>query len=153
MKTKLQDATATQIAEYGSTVLNLPNMTHTRGKAVLLSEIGRTGVTPETEIEVGGTPEEVAAATPAVPTERRRPDPEDIVTIVIPQQEIPGGNEPKWVACNDKGMWIPRDQEVSVKYKYVEVLENAVKTIYDTDEMGNRIGSRQVPATPFRRVA
>lgn len=76
------------------------------------------------------------------------------VRIIVQRTEDAGGDEPVPVGVNGRLMLIPRGEEVSVPYPYFEVLQNAVKHIYDPlPEGGISNTPRKVPAYPFQRVA
>jgi len=80
-----------------------------------------------------------------------------MITIRIDTVDEPGGSDPVWVSCNGSGMWIPRGKDVQIKQKYVHILQNAVKTVYDqeTDDAGNPTGQligREVNSYPWRTL-
>ena len=111
-------------------------------------------------------PEKSATKQPAEPeqVQEMEHDPQDpnhpankMETIFIDTVEAPGGEEPVWVQVNGKGIWIPRGKDVEVKHKFVHVLENAVRSVYDqeVDDNGNPTGQiieRKVKAYPWRHV-
>lgn len=76
------------------------------------------------------------------------------VKIIISRTDEAGGDEPVFVSVNGRGMLVPRGEEVEVPYPYFEVLNHAVKDVYEPLKDGgiNPI-PRKVPAYPFQRVA
>lgn len=80
------------------------------------------------------------------------PVPEPMYTIIIDAQDTDGGDEP--VPVNPgRNMWIPRGKECRVKHRYVHVLQNAVRTVYDQPEDSKGpLVPRQVLAYPVRIV-
>jgi hypothetical protein len=77
-------------------------------------------------------------------------------SIIIHNQDGPGGNHAVFVAVNGVGYNIPREIEVSVPVAVIHALENATETRYfremdDGKEFGP-ILSRQVRRFPFYLV-
>lgn len=85
-------------------------------------------------------------------------DPNRKVRIMIQRTEEPGGSDGVIVGVNGTRIFIPRGEPVDVAYKYVHVLENAKKDVFDSavDQNGRMNGlstPRQVLAYPFSYVA
>ena len=75
-----------------------------------------------------------------------RHDSGDKVEVMIPRQEHEvGGMEPVRVSVNGSLMLIPRGQWCAVPRAYAEVLDNAIRTDYLTDQNGAITGSQEIP--------
>lgn len=70
--------------------------------------------------------------------------------VQIDAQEGPGGKEPVQVAVNGTLILVPRGRPVELAEPYVEVLENAEKTVHDYDPEAHTLTPRSVPAYPMR---
>ncbi len=73
-------------------------------------------------------------------------------TIFIDSNEDPGGDQPVWISVNGQGIWVPRGKEVDLKYKFIHVLENAKRTVYEQIEENGPLVPRSVDAYPWRRI-
>lgn len=99
----------------------------------------------------------VRAPTPAEATGGGK-DPNRKVRIMIQRTEEPGGDRPVEVGVNGIKILLPRGEPIEVAYKYVHVLENAIKDTFESavDQNGRMAGlapPRQVLAYPFSYVA
>lgn len=104
--------------------------------------IAASGPTDQT-----GTPPAKPNGTRALRGDTSKNDPQ--VELTINEQEGPAGKRPVFVQVNGRGMLIPRNQRVTVGYRFFEALKNAVKTVHEQEEDGN-ISSRDVPSYPFQ---
>jgi hypothetical protein len=144
MKINIDEATASQLAEFASAHLGLDvhfkqGKDHIRAK---LAQVGFTGA----EIEVADpTPPTAAEAATAAKDEAARRK----IKILIPQQETPGGKEAASVRVNGKVALIKRGQPVDVPEEYVEALNNAKTVQYDIGPNGEPINPTLVPRIPF----
>lgn len=77
-----------------------------------------------------------------------------MVIIYIPAQDKPGGDDPVFVQCNGRAMFIPRNEECPVPVEYVEILRNAVEWEYEVRSDGlGLLPPRSVPSYPFQTIA
>ncbi len=67
------------------------------------------------------------------------------VTIVL--HSTGEDKSPLFVACNGKKITIPRDVECDVEPEFVEILDNAVQTLYDSEQ-----NPTNVRAHPYTRL-
>ncbi len=78
------------------------------------------------------------------------------VVLTIPNEDKPGGSRPVPVAVNGKLILLPRNEEISIAYRYYEALKNAKETRYREvkDVFGNVIDYEpfEVPSYPFNTV-
>lgn len=151
MKIDITEATATQLAEYATVHLGLPNVRHTMGRDKIIALMAQTGFN-QTTIDVDAPePMKVGAANDAAPAAEKR----KMVTIMISVQELPGseGKEPVPVGVNGKVMLIERGKPQTVPVEYVEALRNAVKLSPIVDDNGKLIGMTPVPTYPFSTLS
>lgn len=73
--------------------------------------------------------------------------------INIPTEDREGGARPVYTNHNGKAFLIPRGKPVWVPMEYVNILQNAIETVYDMDENGKIMGEREVPRFNFSQVA
>lgn len=73
-------------------------------------------------------------------------------TIIISTQEGPGGDRPVFVSVNDRPMYIPRGEEVTIPVEFVEVLSNAKQVVYEATDAAGLGKSREVLTYPFQVV-
>lgn len=96
-------------------------------------------------------PHDVAKPAPAGFDITSAADP--IVTLILIEQEGPGGKRDLQVSVNGRLMLLPRGRPIDVPYRYFEALKNAVQTLYDPDpEDKHNLVSREVPSYPFSVV-
>jgi len=69
--------------------------------------------------------------------------------IVVSAAEGEGGDRPVCARVNGVNFLIPRGQKVWVPKRYVEVLQNAVRDVYDNTGNGLSEDPRQVQNYPF----
>lgn len=146
---QIADATATQLAEFASVSMGIPDVKFRDGKAAILAKLAQAGYAEDfIEVEDAALAKPVTAAA-AVDSDGGKP--RKMMTIMIPMQEMPGseGKEPVPVGVNGKVMLIPRGKQVSVPAEYVHALENARKASPVTDENGKLTGMTEVPSYPF----
>lgn len=144
----LSDASATDLSEYANANLGLetyPKM----GKDKILAVMSQAGFDKE-HIEVS-VPEVVNNQMQGL-IRKNHQDPayQKKVTVTLLATEEKGGRDPHFVAVNGVGMLIPRGKPVPIPYPYYEVLKNAKKFHYDTDNDGKITGRREVPAHPHQ---
>lgn len=74
-----------------------------------------------------------------------------LVRIEIAPQEGPGGDQPVFVAVNNRAIWLPRGEPIRVKYKYFEVLKNAKTRIGEqiAEKDGGGIRWKDIQSYPF----
>jgi hypothetical protein len=101
-------------------------------------------------VMMGMAPEGVTVAVPVKVGGAEDPR----VEIILAKHERPGGDRSEFVAVNGVAMLIPRGEKCSIPFRYFEVLQNAVETIYiqnlDTGErMARKIPSFQYQITRF----
>lgn len=147
MQIKIEDATATQIADYAVKFHGM-DVRPTMGKDKLITALRVAGFSgAEIEVEMpqpkGETPEAITARSPRDEPKRR---------IFIEQQEGAEGQRPVFASVNGSAMLIPRGVEVVVPQKYVGVLNNAQREVIDPDPgpMGGTLPPRRVLQYPFR---
>lgn len=140
-------ASLPQLVVYAETVLGL-EFAHNIGEAKLRAKIAEAGFSGD-EIEVEDDETETQPAKPLTPADviasgRKR------VRIVIQMQEgVPGGSEAVPIGVNGTVARVMRGVEVDVPAEYVEVLDNARKTVYGRDQDGRLTSPTQVHLYPF----
>ena len=90
------------------------------------------------------------------------PDPADVeahtkwlnqkVQIQISTEDKAGGDEPVPLKCNNRTIWVPRGKPVMLARKFVHILANAKRTVYDHDDQDGLKNRREVPAFPWHYV-
>lgn len=145
---KLAAATDAQLRQFATETLGL-QVSAIEGPAKLRARIAQ--VYDKDEITLGvaaqlaqGQRPTAPAAAPAVPDE------EPMERIIINKTEETGGADPVWVSVNGRGLWIPRGETCTVRKRYVDVLRNAVRTMYEQPEgPKGPLVAREVPSYPF----
>lgn len=72
------------------------------------------------------------------------------VRVILNRSEEAGGSEPVQVGVNGKVMLVPRGEEVEIPVEYFEVLQNAVRHIFDPLKDGGLSEPRKVPMYPYQ---
>lgn len=142
MKIKINDATASQLAEFASVRFGLDGVNHRMGTDAIRAKLAMTGFSGD-EIEVKD-PEPVAETVKAVGAAARK-----LIPILIPTQNEPGGKDPVVVGVNGVVARIKRGVVVEVPEEYVHALQNAQRVQFDKDENGRPINPIMVPTHPF----
>lgn len=98
-----------------------------------------------------------AEAEPAArPATWKGPIPEQVeepkVKLMINEQQGVSGKRPVFVGVNGIGMLIPRNEEVSVKLRYLNALRGATETLYELNEQTQKNEPKNVPSYPFQLV-
>lgn len=140
-KINIADATATQLAEFASVDLGIPDLNPRIGKDTILARMSQAGYS-DTTIEVEAAPLAKAPAGGA-------PASGEKMTILIAVQDGPGGSEPVPVGVNGQIMVIPRGKPVDVPKAYVHALSNANRAHWETNSNGELTTMRFVPTHPF----
>lgn len=149
MQVKINEATATQLADFATVHIGIPDVSFRTGADKLRALIAQSGyekdfITVEkvdaNEITAGAP----RVAAPGAPTTRR------MVSITINEQDTPGsteGREPVPVQVNGSLMYVPRGRMVSIPYEYFHVLQNAKFRQYDApaDQFSPLGEARDVP--------
>lgn len=147
MKININEATAPQLVAFAQSHLNIEGVSTSMAKQAIIAKIRTVGYDEDT-IEV----EDRSPLKQATPAGAEAAG-EETVTIIIPSDDKPGGQQPVWVSVNEKGMFIPRDQECKIPTRYYEALKNAVRQVYTPLADGGLSEPRDVPAYSFSRVA
>ncbi|MER9912799.1 hypothetical protein NKJ71_19425 [Mesorhizobium sp. M0050] len=132
-KILIADASAKQLADYAETVLGLEGVDYRLGKGKIEEKM-RAVLYDKDFIEVEDDEAPIARINPPAPTNARR-----MATIMIPNQDKPGGTEPVPVAVNGRQLWIPRQAPQTIPWEYMHALDNAKKFVYETDGNGTLI--------------
>lgn len=141
MKIKINEATASQLAEFAAVRFGL-DVNHRMGADAIRAKLSMTGFTGD-EIEVKD-PEPVAETVKAAGAVARK-----LIPILIPTQNEPGGKDPVVVGVNGVVARIKRGVVVEVPEEYVHALQNAQRVQFDKDENGRPINPIMVPTHPF----
>ena len=148
-KIPLAQASATQLREFAQVNYGLEIAESQKNKNRILERLSTVGFDGD-YIELPEAHAPVSA--PRAKTDQADADGREMVTILIPNEEKPGGEEPVPVAVNGKLMYIPRGEPVPIPRPYLEVLQNAVQDIYsefDGDDLGGLKTPRRVHSYPF----
>lgn len=87
-------------------------------------------------------------------TAGQQPPKDGYVRVLIPQSEAPGGRDAVQLSVNGVAMLVARDKPSDIRYRYLEVLKNAVQAIYDPlPEGGISTTPRMVPTINFQILA
>lgn len=154
---KLADASHAQLKDHAETTLGIALGAKPLSREQLLAKVRAVAGDVDT-IDVPLT-QAVAdpVGTPPAPTEENEDalvatnyqDGEKL-TIQIDISSEPGGDKPVFVGVNGVTMLIARGKPQAVALPYVEVLENAIKTVWTQNEQTGDLESRDVPLYPFR---
>lgn len=142
----IEDATATELCEFLTTSLGVPNLRPQAGKATLLQKM-RDVFYVEEYIEIDEPDaDDIQRIEPA----RSPPGKQRMCEIMIPSQEKPGGSDHVFLGVNGVGILIPRDQRVKIPWKYMHALDNAKKHVYKQNPDGSLIlPPKEVHDYPF----
>jgi len=149
MKTiSLNDATATQIAAFASSMLGI-DADLRMGKDKIIAKMKAVGYASDAiKIEEDDDAPAPTVLTPAAGTDGRR----KMITIMIPEQDAPGGSEAVYTNINGVSLLIPRSVEATIPVEYEEALRHAVAIRYDPDPNGGLGRKREVPQYPYSVV-
>lgn len=118
------------------------------GAQVVIEEKAKpTDVEPEPEVDAA--PKESATAVKRRAEVTGKDDKK--LKIFVPKQAGSDGDRPIPVGVNGTIILIPREEECEIALRYVQVLQNAVTTEYDFDEVGNST-PRDVKLYPFQVI-
>jgi hypothetical protein len=150
MKTlSLNDATATEISDFANMMLGIscePRM----GKEKIIAKMRAAGFSKnEIMIEEAEVPSQILAPTPRHAEASTGAKTRKMVTIMIPEQEGPGGSEHVYTNVNGVTLLIPRAVNATIPVEYEEALRNAVAIRYDPDPNGGLGRKRFVPQYPY----
>jgi len=130
----VEDATATQLADYAQTIHGL-DVTFREGKAKILSKLADAGWTEDSfETEQP----EVTALAPA-PEGKGDVGADEYVTIMIPKEA--GKPRLEFVSVNGTGIWIERGKSSRVRRRYHHALEIAQQEVFEPSNEGLGEGS------------
>lgn len=149
MEIQIENASATQLAEFASNVLNI-EADHRRGKAALITLIRDAGWKDDT-IEVDAPV--VAKAAPVATADPVNADEaylNELVTIIIPKDDRE--NDIVAVGHNGRNIRINRGEISKIPRKYLNVLKDAVKTVYAQTEKDGLGKATQVPMYPYQVI-
>ena len=132
-KISMAEASAKQLADYAANVLGIDGVDYRLGKDKIEEKM-RAVMYDKDFIEVEEEEAQIKRIDPPAPTNARR-----MATIMIPNQEKPGGTEPVPVAVNGRQLWIPRQAPQTIPWEYMHALDNAKKFHYETDGNGTLI--------------
>lgn len=144
-KIPLNDATASELADFGSKNLGL-EVNFRMGADKIRATMAAAGYTKDfIEVEApDDKPDPNARVASGEPEAPRK-----MVTIQINNQPGPGGKEHVPVGVNGKVYLIKRGEPVKVPIEVVHVLENAKTTAYDRGPNGEPINPTDVLKHPF----
>jgi hypothetical protein len=152
MKTiKITDATATQLAEFATTMLGLDGIRPQMGAAKIIA-IMEPVYSKET-IEVPDDAPQPAAPKDITPGFKKPVTSAEAywnekVQVRINVSEEKGGDRPIPVAVNGIQILVPRGKDVMLSRKYAEVLMKALHRTAITDENSHIVGWRESPLYP-----
>lgn len=155
----LSQATADQLRAFAELSLGL-DVPAKATTPVLIALIGTTGYNQETIPVLNTQPKQTGKMRPVAPRTMEEattpePDGQERVAIIISRTEEPGGDRPVELGVNGSIMLVPRGARVEVPKPYVEVLQHAVKDVFEPayDAQGRLAGMnpipRKVPAYPW----
>jgi hypothetical protein len=130
---KLPKASAKQLADFAEQVLGLDGINYRLGGDEILSRM-RTAQYDKDFIEVAEEqPDIQRREPPQQPQEGRR---RRMATVLIGNQDTPGGADPVPSAVNGKQMFTPRNKLQTIPWAQMHALMNARKLVHETDEIG-----------------
>lgn len=146
-KIMIADASAKQLADFAETVLGLDGIDYRLGKDKIELKM-KAAMYEKDYIEVEGEETPIQRIDPSAPRGARR-----MATILIHNQDKPGGTEPVPVAVNGRQMFIPRGQDCKIPWEYYHALDNAKHFVYEQDEHGGlKPNPREVHEYPFSLI-
>lgn len=130
-KILIADASAKQLADFAENTLGLDGLNYRMGTDAILSKM-RVAMYEKDFIEVAIAEPDVQRVEPPQPQmagRRRR-----MATIVIGNQDTPGGSDPVPSAVNGKQMFTERNKPQTIPWAQMAALKNAQKLVYQQDE-------------------
>lgn len=151
---KLNDAGAAELRAYAETQLGI-TFGGAESKVNMRAKIleAKPDLVEIPALEKAAGPTQQGDAPKPVTASQPPPAPEK-VRIIINRTEDPGGDEHVPVSVNGRAMLIPRGETVEIPLPYFQVLQNAVRHVYDPlpDGKGINPKPREVPMYPYQRV-
>lgn len=144
----LNTADKAEMREFAREVLGI-TMTGNLSEDKIRERIRNTCIERGIDIPVSGA--DAAAREESQQRTRSRAEREGWPTIMIPDQDKPGGNEPVFVGANGKGYTIPRNVDVQVPHAVVEILKNARQEIVTQRDDGS-LDVRKVLTYPYQVI-
>lgn len=161
----LAEATREEVARYAAIMAGIA-IEDGDDKNAIVVKLSKAGMKPE---NIAIIPEVLPSGTQALhkgpiprhsivehPTEKVEDDkgrkvPRKYVNINVHVDPRPGGDRPFPCSVNGRLMYITRGENISVPIEYVEVLQNAVETVYEPSRTpeGGLGEARHVPSYPF----
>lgn len=132
-KIQIADATAKQLAEYAETVLGLEGVDYRLGADKIISKM-RVAQFDKDFIEIEVEQPDIQRREPPQQSQqgrRRR-----MATIVIGNQDTPGGSDPVPTAVNGKQLFTERNKPQTIPWAQMHALRNAKKQVHEVDEIG-----------------
>lgn len=153
-KIAIEDATEEQLRTFASETLGI-SISPTAKLPAVRAKIRAAWDKAEILVEAGEeTPEAPSPEDKPKAKKAKAHDGEKMVTVHIGVTQGKDGKEAVPVGVNGKVMLIPRGKNVEIPISYYQVLQNAIRQEYDTDEDGNIIPEpREVMQYPVQLVA
>lgn len=149
----LEEATFEQLHAYATTILGIEVKKGTNGPQ-LRSKIEATGTkeiilpdAPEQPSHEGAPPPRVGVKPKQIADVRKG---EPTVELTINEQSGAGGKRAIPVGVNGVMILLPRAERIKIAYRYYVALNNAIKTLYETDQETGDVIDRDVPSYPFQ---
>lgn len=130
-KILIADASAKQLADFAEQVLGLDGIDYRLGKDKIEEKM-RTAQYAKDFIEVEGKEPDIQRVEPPSTAKHKR----RMATIVIGNQDTPGGSDPVPTAVNGKQMFTERNKPQTIPWEQMHALDNAKKLVYEKDEIG-----------------
>mgnify|MGYP001220154206 CR=1 FL=1 len=151
---KIEEASIQQLRDYAGTVLGLDiprtaNAETIRAKIRAATDVEEITVTEATPVDHSGTPPARPKGYHGLLGDSSKGDP--LVELVISEQSGPGGKRDVFLSVNGRGMLVPRNKQVTIPYRYYEVLKNARQTLHEQNDDGS-ISSREVLSYQFQTI-
>lgn len=152
-KVLLKDATGPQMRAFAEAYLGM-TFRHNEANEKVRASIAEAWQKDEIIVNEPDAQEPLVGSPPRQATAEQAAKSSDKVRIIIQRSEEAGGDEPVPVGVNGKVMLVPRGEPVEIPRPYFEVLQHAVKHVYEQlAEGGINPIPRQVPAYPFQVLA
>lgn len=146
MKTiPIATATPAQLASFATINLGL-EVNYRMGAPAIIAKMQAAGY-PNDTIDVD------EEASVVVQSERPQAEHRETFTVIIAQQDEPGGSDPVFLGVNGVAMVVHRGVASPISRPYFEALKNAVKTVYNINSDGSLGDAREVPQYPFSVIA
>jgi len=140
---KIDEATNAELIEFANTVCGL-SVPKQSSKAVIMAAL--QPVWPHDYIEIVQTaPANHPPLNKQTPADKEVSYWEQKVTVTIAKNEDVGGAEPVWLSCNGRGIWVPRGMQCKIARKYLHILENSIRTIYEQEKLPNGMPGELIP--------